>query len=225
MAEITKITEATETAAPVSAAPAVPELVVKLRKPFEFDGIRHEEIDFSGMAKLTAADAAELDENIIMRNDTLPGSMPLSHPYYMQELAGLASGLPAELFIALPIRDMARISDTLNDNMGRDDNSAPSLKVRLQDGLILNGKKVTELDLTDMEYFSGVHQQEAERYAKKQPGGRVFQHKSALRAHQSFHFYLAAKAAGCSPRALEALSYRDAIAVRLPVTLFLADII
>lgn len=204
------------------AAVVIPELVAKLRKPFTFEGTQYTEIDLSGVAKLKATDALEIDDFIMQRRDAAGYLLPLSHPFWVYYLAFKGSELPIEAYQAMPIRSIRAVTETLNDWLNLEEAPPSDALVMLQDPFTLKGKPVTELDLSGLDDLTGMDDAAAEKVARKYPNSGRYVAVSRIRAHQAFLFELAARALNIPASELDALSLRDAVQVRSVTLNFLA---
>lgn len=229
MAEAKKImtAEAAQAASTPPQAAPIPELIAELKRPVSFEGREISTIDFSHLAELTAADAATIDEMLMRRRDSRMGTIPLLHPAYMPTLAHLASGEPVELFEMLSIRAMRTVSRVINDYVRPEDEDEPpagaDLEVYLLDGLPPQREAGKTLNLECLEDLVVSDMQAALRYARKQPGGKLFERLGALPVHQGYQFYLVSRAMRIPIATLDQLSYRDAMRLRDVVSYFLGD--
>lgn len=85
-------------------------MVIKLRKPYKFDGVEYTEIDLSGMEDLSGSDMIAI--NRIM-NRTSPGIdvMPEVSMEYACHFAAKAAKQPVEFFTGLPAKELTRIKN------------------------------------------------------------------------------------------------------------------
>ena len=214
-------------AAATSALPDIPELHVTFSKPFNFEGETYDEVNLSGIAQLQSRQLTELDEIVLSQTDS--NKHPMLQDDYMYALAHLASDLPVELFERLPMREMRKIGDCINDyvNAAEKEESlyeeTPEYLVKLADPIKLNGQTVTELDLSGLEDLNGLDKKAAERYVKKQKSARLFQRLGMLTWYAGYHFCLAAMALHVDVKDVEQLSFRDAFKVRIQVLIFLGS--
>lgn len=76
--------------------------VIKLKKPFQFEGEEHKEIDLNGLENLTGSQllAAEKRYNA----SGAVSIMPEMTTGYAFIIAGMASGKPVEFFEAMPAK-------------------------------------------------------------------------------------------------------------------------
>ncbi len=85
-------------------------LVIKLKKPYRFDGKEYTEIDLSGLEELTAADMIAL-ENQYDRKSPGINVMPEVKVGYAVMMAARAAKLPVEFFNGLPPKDAMKVKN------------------------------------------------------------------------------------------------------------------
>lgn len=77
--------------------------IIKLKKPFEFEGEKYEEINLDGLEELTAADLIKVQKEYKAAEGTV--AVPETEYGYLLRLAALVAQLPLELFLELPAAD------------------------------------------------------------------------------------------------------------------------
>lgn len=85
-------------------------LVIKLKKPYRFEGKEYTEIDLSGLEELTAADMIAL-ENQYDRKSPGINVMPEVKVGYAVMMAARAAKLPVEFFNGLPPKDAMKVKN------------------------------------------------------------------------------------------------------------------
>ena len=83
--------------------------IVKLSKPYVFEGVTYEEIDLNPCADLTGNDAAQAEKILAARGENT--LFPEASSAYAFTLAGIATGKPVEFFNGLPLKDASRIKN------------------------------------------------------------------------------------------------------------------
>lgn len=86
-------------------------LIVKLSKPFAFEGEIYDEIDLSALAELTTADLCQAQRQYNMGANV--STVPEMDVNYCILLAQKASKLPLEFFQQLPARDGMKVRLTV----------------------------------------------------------------------------------------------------------------
>lgn len=84
--------------------------VIKLRKPYQFEGKEYTEIDLSGLEELTAADMIAL-ENQYDRKSPGVNVMPEVKVGYAVMMAARAAKLPVEFFNGLPPKEAMKVKN------------------------------------------------------------------------------------------------------------------
>ena len=87
--------------------------IMRLEKPYYFEGKQYTEIDLNGVADLNS-----LNESAAENRLTRAGFMVTDTSYnylYACILAGMATGLPEEFFTGLPLYEVLKIKNAVND--------------------------------------------------------------------------------------------------------------
>lgn len=127
MAELkTEVTETEETAVQEEALTkdCFEGRILKLVKPFRFEGKEYESIDFSRLDELSGADhinATNFASRMNQTNGIVQSPAPQLDTNYQYAIASYATGLPIEAFAAMPYRIALLISQYIrNFTLGRD---------------------------------------------------------------------------------------------------------
>lgn len=100
------------TAAENENAAADNDLILKLSKPYVFDGQTHTEVDLSGLEDATGADLIAVERSLKKRGIVDP-LMEMSSPL-AAAMAARMTGKPEEFYTGLPIRDMVRVKTAVS---------------------------------------------------------------------------------------------------------------
>lgn len=87
--------------------------IMRLEKPYYFEGKQYTEVDLNGVADLNS-----LNESAAENRLTRAGFMVTDTSYnylYACILAGMATGLPEEFFTGLPLYEVLKIKNAVND--------------------------------------------------------------------------------------------------------------
>ncbi len=107
-----------ETKNETSAAPLTEEengLVLKLSKPYVFEGQTCTEIDLGGLEAVTAGTLERVGKTILQQSPGLnPAMMEATLPFCV-ELAVRVTGKPYEFFRGLPVRDGMRLKALISN--------------------------------------------------------------------------------------------------------------
>lgn len=109
IAELTK--EENKGTAAEPAASAVEKTLIKLTKPYQFEGAEHKEIDITEIESLTSDDL--VDAEAIFNSTGGFAMMPEISPMYTFIIASKATKLPLEFFRKLPIRDGLKVKNAV----------------------------------------------------------------------------------------------------------------
>lgn len=88
------------------------ELLLKLSKPYVFDGQTYTEVDLSGLEDATGADLIAVERSLKKRGIVDP-LMEMSAPL-AAAMASRMTGKPEEFYTGLPIRDMVRVKTAVS---------------------------------------------------------------------------------------------------------------
>lgn len=83
--------------------------LVKLSKPYKFEGDTYTEIDLAGMDSLTAMDMIAAEKHLNRSGVFSP--LPEMTVEYVQFMASRATGYPIEFFKGLPPKDAIRLKN------------------------------------------------------------------------------------------------------------------
>lgn len=97
--------------APVAEDAQEESLVLKLRKPYVFEGKTYTELDLSGLEDTTAEDLAAVNR-ILSKTGTV-SPMPEMTQDFSIHMAARVCKLPIEFFKRLPSRDAIRLKNTV----------------------------------------------------------------------------------------------------------------
>ena len=87
-------------------------LVLRLSKPYVFDGQTFTEVDLSGLEDATGADLIAVERSLKKRGIVDP-LMEMSSPL-AAAMAARMTGKPEEFYTGLPIRDMVRVKTAVS---------------------------------------------------------------------------------------------------------------
>lgn len=85
-------------------------LVIKLKKPFKFEGKEYTEIDLSGLEDLRASDMIAVNKRM-QRTAQGIDVMPEVSLEYACELAAKGARLPVEFFMSLPPKEAMKVKN------------------------------------------------------------------------------------------------------------------
>lgn len=79
------------------------DLIIKLKKPYTFEGETYNEINLENLENLTGLDSEKVEKLHKQRNPTFVGVLSLNVDYQML-MAAKATDLPVEFFKNLPLK-------------------------------------------------------------------------------------------------------------------------
>lgn len=89
------------------------DVILKFKKPFEFEGETYKEIDLSALENITGEDMIQVNRKL-----TNDGCAPLLQEMsleYAQMMAAQVTGLPIELFRALPAKASIKLKNIVTN--------------------------------------------------------------------------------------------------------------
>lgn len=85
------------------------ELILKLSKPYMFEGEAYTEIDFSGLENITAGTLERSSKTVLQQSPSLNPAMLESTMPFCMELAVRVTKKPYEFFRSLPVQDAMKM--------------------------------------------------------------------------------------------------------------------
>ena len=149
MAEEKNMTVATEEKTEATAPKTENQYLLKLNRPYVFEGKEYAEIDLAGLDKLTVQDAINAQRQLF--NEREPAAMLLCETTtaFVRILAAKATGLPIEFFKLAPRSVSRRIYGMVMGYMNVDSNTENHI-MRLEKPYYFEGKQYTEIDLNSL---------------------------------------------------------------------------
>lgn len=135
--------------------------IVKLGKPYQFEGKEYTEIDFSGLEKLTVQDAIDAQLRLFSEGEMAPSALCETTTAFTRELAAKASELPIEFFKLMPRGTFRYVTGAVRTYLNvelRTENHV----MRLEKPCYYKGKEYTEIDLNGVADLNTLHESEAE---------------------------------------------------------------
>ena len=155
MAEEKNMTVATEEKTEATAPKTENQYLLKLNRPYVFEGKEYAEIDLAGLDKLTVQDAINAQRQ--------PAAMLLCETTtaFVRILAAKATGLPIEFFKLAPRGVSRRIYGMVMGYMNVDSNTENHI-MRLEKPYYFEGKQYTEIDLNGVADLNSLNESAAE---------------------------------------------------------------
>ena len=161
MAEEKNMTVATEEKTEATAPKTENQYILKLNRPYVFEGKEYAEIDLAGLDKLTVQDAINAQRQLF--NEREQAGMVLSETTtaFSRAIAAKATGLPIEFFKLAPRSVSRRIYGMVMGYMNVDSNTENHI-MRLEKPYYFEGKQYTEIDLNGVADLNSLNESEAE---------------------------------------------------------------
>ena len=161
MAEEKNMTVATEEKTEATAPKTENQYLLKLNRPYVFEGKEYAEIDLAGLDKLTVQDAINAQRQLF--NEREPAAMLLCETTtaFVRILAAKATGLPIEFFKLAPRGVSRRIYGMVMGYMNVDSNTENHI-MRLEKPYYFEGKQYTEIDLNGVADLNSLNESAAE---------------------------------------------------------------
>lgn len=91
------------------------ELVIKFKKPYQFEGKEISEIDLTGLENITGNDMVQVNKTLSRQ-----GQVPMLQEMqleYAQEMAARVTGMPVEFFKGLSAKHSMKLKNTVSNFM------------------------------------------------------------------------------------------------------------
>ena len=136
------------------------ERVVKLTKPYVFEGKEYEEIDLSGLEKLTIRDA--IDTQLELFGVEVAASVLCeTTTAFARTMAAKATGLPIEFFKLMPRGASRKVAGVVRNYMNVDA-ATENHVMQLEEPYHFKGQTYTEVDLNGIADLNSMNESEAE---------------------------------------------------------------
>lgn len=135
--------------------------LVKLGKPYLFEGKEYTEIDLSDLEKLTVQDAIDAQKQVLRDGETAAAWMCETTTAFAMALAVKATGLPVELFKMMPRGAFKKVTAVVQSCLSWAEKTKNHV-MRLEKPCQYKGKKYREIDLNGVADLNTMHESEAE---------------------------------------------------------------
>lgn len=132
--------------------------VLKLRKPYKFEGQEYPEIDLSGLDKLTIADAVDAQKKC--QGEIAAAALCETTTAFAREIAVKATGLPVEFFKLLPRGVSRQVVRMVQGYLNVESNTENHI-MRLEKPYYADGE-YTEIDLSGAADLTSLNESAAE---------------------------------------------------------------
>lgn len=135
--------------------------LLKLTRPYVFEGTEYAEIDMSGLEKLTVQDAIDAQRQLFSEGETAAMLLCETTSAFARALAAKATGLPIEFFKQMPRGAARRVCGMVRAYMNVDSNTENHV-MRLEKPYTFDGKQYTEVDLNGVADLNSLNESAAE---------------------------------------------------------------
>lgn len=120
--------------------------IIKLEKPYVFEGTEYGEIDLNGLDKLTVQDA--IDAQLALTGQPGAVILPERSTAYIARLCAKAAGLPIEFFELLPVGAARKVRGAFTEFMTSDADEDKGTVLKLKAPYTYKGKTYKEVDMS-----------------------------------------------------------------------------
>lgn len=120
--------------------------IIKLAKPYVFEGTEYGEIDLNGLDKLTVQDA--IDAQLALTGQPGTVILPERSTAYIARLCAKAAGLPIEFFELLPVGAARKVRGAFTEFMTSDADEDKGAVLKLKAPYTYKGKTYKEVDMS-----------------------------------------------------------------------------
>lgn len=135
--------------------------LLKLAKPYVFEGKEYAEIDLSGLDKLTVQAAIDAQRQLFGEREVAASLLCETTTAFSRVLAAKATGLPIEFFKLAPRSVSRRIHNTVMGYLNVDANTENHV-MKLEKPYHFKGVQYTEVDLNGVADLNSLNESEAE---------------------------------------------------------------
>ncbi len=135
--------------------------VIRLKKPYSFEGVKYQEIDLSGLDQLTVKDAVDAQRQLFGEGEIATATICETTTAFARTIAAKASGKPIEFFKMMPRSATALVSRTVRAHMNTE-NRTENHVLYLEQPYSFKGKEYTEIDLAGLADLTCMNESEAE---------------------------------------------------------------
>lgn len=136
-------------------------IVVKMEKPYLFEGKEYSEIDLTGLRNMTIKDAIETQRQLFGEQEVAAAVLCETTTAFARSIAAKATGLPIEFFKLAPRGVMKRVSAAVRGFLNVD-SSTENHVMHLEKVNYYKGKGYQEIDLGGIADLNAMNESEAE---------------------------------------------------------------
>ena len=136
-------------------------IIVKLEKPYIFEGKEYGEIDLTGLNKLTIKDAIDTQRQLFGEQEVAAAVLCETTTAFTRAIAAKATGLPIEFFKLMPRGAAKRVAVAVRGHLNVD-SSTENHVMRLAQAHHYKGKTYQDIDLNGIADLNSLNESEAE---------------------------------------------------------------
>lgn len=136
-------------------------ILVKLEKPYVFEGKEYGEIDLTGLHKLTIRDAIDAQRQLFGEQEVAAAVLCETTTAFARAIAARATGLPIEFFKLMPRGVMKRVAGAVRGHLNVDSSTVNHV-MHLNQAHHYQGKTYQDIDLNGIADLNSLNESEAE---------------------------------------------------------------
>lgn len=137
------------------------ERVIKLEKPYVFEGKEYAEIDLSGIEKLTVGDAVKAQSQLMDEGEVAAAMITERTTAFARAIAAKATDYPIEFFKLMP-RGVSKKTQRAVISALSISKETEGHIIKFNKPYFFEGKEYTEIDLNGMSNMTSMNESEAE---------------------------------------------------------------
>lgn len=136
-------------------------IIVKLDRPYVFEETEYQEIDLTGLRRLTIQDAIDAQRQLFGEQEVAAAVLCETTTAFARTMATKATGLPVEFFKLMPRGVMKRVSAAVRRFLNVDGKTEHHV-MQLEKPQDYKGKVYQEIDLNGIADLNSLNESEAE---------------------------------------------------------------
>lgn len=151
----------TKTTQKESAQENTEKIIVKLDRPYVFEETEYQEIDLTGLRRMTIQDAIDAQRQLFGEQEVAAAVLCETTTAFARTIATKATGLPVEFFKLMPRGVMKRVSAAVRGFLNVDGKTEHHV-MQLEKPKDYKGKVYQEIDLNGIADLNSLNESEAE---------------------------------------------------------------
>ena len=139
----------------------VERIAVKLEKPYVFENTEYQEIDLTGLEKLTIQDAIDAQRQLFNEREVAAAMLCETTTAFARAIAAKAAELPIEFFKLMPRGASRKVAGVVRNYMNVDA-ATENHVMQLEEPYHFKGQTYTEVDLNGIADLNSMNESEAE---------------------------------------------------------------